>query len=99
MVLRPPPHFGVVAIEKGAFGSPSTKVANLLIGPIGETLTDTTILGQSGLESNGNKGVFHTLELKPHHQMQFSVIPRTFFFFFFFLRGSYPYTGDTVNMF
>ena len=24
----PPLHFGVVAIEKGAFGSPSTKVAN-----------------------------------------------------------------------
>ena len=28
MELRPPPHQGVVAIEKGAFGSPSTKVAN-----------------------------------------------------------------------
>ena len=25
MELRPPLHFGVVAIEKGAFGSPSTK--------------------------------------------------------------------------
>ena len=28
MELRPPLHLGVVAIEKGAFGSPSTKVAN-----------------------------------------------------------------------
>ena len=28
MELRPLQHFGVVAIEKGAFGSPSTKVAN-----------------------------------------------------------------------
>ena len=27
--LRPPLHLGVVAIEKGAFGSLSTKVANL----------------------------------------------------------------------
>ena len=29
MELRPPLHIGVVAIEKGAFGLPSTKVANL----------------------------------------------------------------------
>ena len=28
MEYRPPLHFGVVAIEKGAFGSPSTTVAN-----------------------------------------------------------------------
>ena len=28
MELCPPLHLGVVAIEKGAFGSPSTKVAN-----------------------------------------------------------------------
>ncbi len=28
MELRPPLHLSVVAIEKGAFGSPSTKVAN-----------------------------------------------------------------------
>ena len=28
MELRHPLHLGVVAIEKGAFGSPSTKVAN-----------------------------------------------------------------------
>ena len=28
MELHPPIHFGVVAIEKEAFGSPSTKVAN-----------------------------------------------------------------------
>ena len=29
-VLRPPLHLGVVAIEKGAFGLPSTTVANFL---------------------------------------------------------------------
>ena len=28
MELHPPQHLGVVAIEKGAFGLPSTKVAN-----------------------------------------------------------------------
>ena len=28
MELRPPLHLGVVAIEKGTFGSPLTKVAN-----------------------------------------------------------------------
>ena len=28
MELRPPLHLGVVAIEKGAFGLPSTKVIN-----------------------------------------------------------------------
>ena len=27
--IGPPLHFGVVAIEKGAFGSPSTTVANI----------------------------------------------------------------------
>ena len=31
MELRPPLHLGVVAIEKGAFGSPSTKVANFTL--------------------------------------------------------------------
>ena len=30
MEYRPPLHLGVVAIEKGTFGSPSTKVTNLL---------------------------------------------------------------------
>ena len=39
MELHPPLHFGVLAIEKGAFGSPLTKVAiftylfDLEIGP------------------------------------------------------------------
>ena len=31
MKYRPPEHLGVVAIEKGAFGSPLTKVTNLYI--------------------------------------------------------------------
>ena len=28
MEQHPPLHLGIVAVEKGAFGSPSTKVAN-----------------------------------------------------------------------
>ena len=31
MESRPPLHLDIVAIEKGAFGSPLTKVANLLL--------------------------------------------------------------------
>ena len=31
MEYRPPLHLGVVAIEKGAFGSPSTEVAKNLV--------------------------------------------------------------------
>ena len=31
MKQRPPLHLSVVAIEKGAFGSPLTKVTNLLL--------------------------------------------------------------------
>ena len=34
----PPLHLGVVAIEKGAFGSPSTMVANFTYFIIGKTL-------------------------------------------------------------
>ena len=39
MELRPPLHIGDVAIEKGVFGSPSTKVANF-------TCNDITILAK-----------------------------------------------------
>ena len=49
---------------------------NLCIG-----LTGTIIPGQSELRSNSNEQVPHILpsspELKPHHQMQFSIIFRT----------------------
>ena len=31
MELRPSPHLGVVSIEKGAFGPPSTTVANFTL--------------------------------------------------------------------
>ena len=31
MELRPPQHLGEVAIEKGAFGSPSTEVVNFTL--------------------------------------------------------------------
>ena len=44
------------------------------------TLTVTTTLDQSGPGRNHNEGVVHFLrssELEPHHQIQFSVIPRT----------------------
>ena len=46
-------------------------------------LTDTTTPGQSGSGSNNNEGVLHTSqssEMEPHHQIQFSVLPRTLFF-------------------
>ena len=42
------------------------------------TLIDTITLDQSGPESNSKSRVLSTSpELKPHHQMQFSVIPQT----------------------
>ena len=56
-----------------------SKRLNSPIWPINETLTGTTILGQSGHENNVNEEVLHipqTPRLEPHHQMQFSVIPR-----------------------
>ena len=41
-------------------------------------LTATTAPGQSEPKSNDNEEVLHTpLELEPHHQLQFSFIPRT----------------------
>ena len=50
-----------------------------MIRPIDGTLISNINLDQSGPESNGDEGVFHipqTPGLDPHHQMQFSVIPR-----------------------
>ena len=44
-------------------------------------LTGTAILGYSGSRSNGNEGVLSITELETHHQMQFSVIPKTFCFY------------------
>ena len=45
------------------------------------SLTCTTNPSQSGSGSNGNEEVLHIPEklkkLEPHHQMLFSVIPRT----------------------
>ena len=49
------------------------------------TLTDTTTSGHSEPGNNGNEGVCHTpkfLKLEPHHEVWFSVIPRTTHFFF-----------------
>ena len=48
---------------------------NRSIWPIVGTLTSPTTLGQSGLGSISNEEVHHRLE--PHHQMHFSVIPKT----------------------
>ena len=45
-------------------------------------LTCTTTMIQSRLKSNSNEGALHipqTPGLEPHHQMQFSVTPRTHF--------------------
>ena len=40
--VSPFQHLGVVAIEKGAFKSPSTKVANLIINKIVSILSENT---------------------------------------------------------
>ena len=56
------------------------------IWPLDGGLTGTTTPVQSGLESNANEGVLHipqTPRLEPHHQIQFSVIPRILKFLFF----------------
>ena len=53
---------------------------DIFIGPIGWTLTGTTTPDQSGTESNSNEGVLDFLKaqgMESHHQMQFTVIPRT----------------------
>ena len=62
-------HFDVVAIEKGAYRSPSATVANFTlltismqfssISPINMTLSGVTTPGLSGLGSDGNEGVLH----------------------------------------
>ena len=57
---------------------PSKRLSS--IWPIDRTLTGTTAPNQSRPESNNYEEVFYipqTPGLKPHHQMQFSVIPRT----------------------
>ena len=41
------------------------------------TLTGTITPDQSGPGSNGDEGALHIPQIKPHYQMQFSVIPRT----------------------
>ena len=51
--------FGVVAFEKGAFWLPSTTVTNFTYWPIDKTLSGANTLSQSGLGSNGNKGILH----------------------------------------
>ena len=49
-------HYGVVAIEKGAFGWLSTTVTNNFID---RTLTGTTTLCQGGPQDNSIKGILH----------------------------------------
>ena len=70
---------------------------NKSIWPIDGMLMGTTMPDQSGPESNGNKEVLHSPELKPHHQMQFSIIPWTPLLFF---GGRLtPFVEDTVSIF
>ena len=70
MELRPPLHLGILAIKKGAFGSPSTKVANLFDPEMGIYGSNTITLGLSRPESKLKE--FSTLpkapKLEPHHQ-------------------------------
>ena len=56
-----PLHLGIVAIEKGAFRSPSTMVANFthFFLPIDRTQSGATTPGQSRPGSDGNAGVPH----------------------------------------
>ena len=61
---------------------------NRSIWQIDGTLIGTTILGQSGPESNDNEGIIHSPELEPHHQMRFSVITRI-----------PPFAGDTFSIY
>ena len=68
---------------------------------INETLKGTTTLGQSGSQSNGNEGVLHTPstpELKPYHQMKFSLIPRIPTIFWG-RESPYYSTRDVVSIF
>ena len=53
--------------------------SNSSFWPINGILTGTITPGQSGTESNGNKGVLYisqTPRLEPHQQMQFNVTVR-----------------------
>ena len=62
-------------------------MVNISIWPIDRTLRTINIADHSGPGSNRNKGYFSLLKstgLKPHHQIQFTVISRKFL-----LGGSY----------
>ena len=49
-----------VCIELNSFKY--RKGLNISVWPIDENITSTTTLGQSGLWSNGNKGIFHIFQ-------------------------------------
>ena len=56
----------------------SSKQLNSSIWPKDGTQIGSTILGQSGPESNGKDEILpisQTPRLAPHHQMQFNVLP------------------------
>ena len=68
-----------------------------MIKPTDETLTGTTTPDQSEPVNNDNEGVLNiskALELEPHHQMQFSVIPRILV-----EKGVLHLFRDTVSVF
>ena len=60
----PPLHLGVVAIERGAFGSPPTKVTNntFLLTIYGKLANNSTP-SQSGPGSNGNERLLRTPQI------------------------------------
>ena len=88
----------VVSLEGFFFVHGLTKYELLLkrsIWPIEGTLTFTSNSGQSRARRNDNKRILHRfLELEPHYQMQFDVIPRKPPFW-----ESYPSEDDTVGIF
>ena len=61
----------------------SNIISNRSIQAIDGTLTGTATQGQSGYGNNGSgRGEFKlpkAWEMEPHHQMQISITPRTFF--------------------
>ena len=79
------------------FSFPMLINLTIFIEPINRYLTGATTPDQSGPGSNGNGRVsLYSTELKPHHPMQFHVIPRTPLFCK--EGGSYLSAGYTLNV-
>ena len=79
MELRPRLHLGVVAVVKGAFGSPSTGAANFIIGILGvntqvsyviikernRSSTVDSFFREAGSQNRGRRKLLYTLFTNP----------------------------------